>query len=368
MQRKTKLISILLNNYNYARFLREAIDSVYAQTYPDWELILVDDGSSDGSAEIMQEYADRDPERIRAVIKENGGQASCFNAGFEAARGDVIAFLDSDDTWYPDKLEKIARAHEQHGFVTHRKHFSDGTKQIIHTDFDDRRSEFLRRFGVTDTYDITTTTLSLRRDLAEKILPMPEEGFRVCADHYVKFAALYYESPCFLKEELSFYRIHGENAFATKTVAQKNAMIDTSLDFITVEYWNERLAAQGIRELVPHRSFALTNAFWKEVGEGFELREGERYILYGTGVDSLRFMRAILDRGGRIVGYCDSNPEKWGTKHLTKTVLGPEQLTERRGDFDKVVIASMFYYPEIAAKLEEFGLQRGRDVQYTPIF
>src|SRR6266446_10892486 len=86
------LASVIVNNYNYARFLREAIDSALDQTYRNTEVIVVDDGSTDGSREIIASYGDR----IIPVLKENGGQNSALNAGFLLSRGNVMLVLDSD--------------------------------------------------------------------------------------------------------------------------------------------------------------------------------------------------------------------------------------------------------------------------------
>ena len=77
------LVTIVVNNYNYARFLAEAIDSALAQTYAALEVVVVDDGSTDESREIIAQYGGR----VIPVLKDNGGQASAFNAGFAAARG-----------------------------------------------------------------------------------------------------------------------------------------------------------------------------------------------------------------------------------------------------------------------------------------
>src|SRR6516164_3747657 len=85
--------SIIINSYNYARFLGQAIDSALEQTYPYTEVIVVDDGSTDDSRAVLTGYGDR----VRAVIKDNGGQASAFNAGLRVSRGEVVFFLDSDD-------------------------------------------------------------------------------------------------------------------------------------------------------------------------------------------------------------------------------------------------------------------------------
>ena len=87
------LASVIVNNYNYGRFLPDAIDSALAQTYVPLEVIVVDDGSTDASRDIMSGYLPR----IRPVLKPNGGQASALNAGFAASRGDVVLFLDADD-------------------------------------------------------------------------------------------------------------------------------------------------------------------------------------------------------------------------------------------------------------------------------
>src|SRR5271165_4872444 len=97
------LATILINNYNYGRFLRQAIDSALNQTYPNVEVVVVDDGSTDESRSIIDSYGDR----ISSVLKENGGQASAFNTGFAASRGEIICMLDADDFFYPDKVERV---------------------------------------------------------------------------------------------------------------------------------------------------------------------------------------------------------------------------------------------------------------------
>lgn len=100
------LASIIVNNYNYARFLREAVDSALNQTHRNTEVIVVDDGSTDGSREIIASYGNR----IVPVLKENGGQNSALNAGFSMSHGEVILFLDSDDALRPTAVASALEA------------------------------------------------------------------------------------------------------------------------------------------------------------------------------------------------------------------------------------------------------------------
>jgi glycosyltransferase involved in cell wall biosynthesis len=92
------LVSVIIPVYNGERYLAEAIESVLAQTYRPIEVIVVNDGSTDGSADIAQSY------KIRYIYQPNQGVAVARNAGIAAARGDLIAFLDQDDLWAPNKL------------------------------------------------------------------------------------------------------------------------------------------------------------------------------------------------------------------------------------------------------------------------
>jgi glycosyltransferase involved in cell wall biosynthesis len=93
-------ISVIIPTYNRAQLVTKAIDSVLAQTYHDYEIIVVDDGSTDNTKEVLQPYMDR----IRYIYQENAGVSAARNAGIRVAKGEWIAFIDSDDQWLPDKL------------------------------------------------------------------------------------------------------------------------------------------------------------------------------------------------------------------------------------------------------------------------
>lgn len=106
-------ISVIVPVYNAAPYLEACLESVLSQTYRDTEIVLVDDGSTDGSAEICDRYADRDA-RVRTVHKENGGASSARNVGLREAVGAYLYFLDSDDRIVPELLEKLYRSAVEH--------------------------------------------------------------------------------------------------------------------------------------------------------------------------------------------------------------------------------------------------------------
>lgn len=92
------LVSIIVTNYNYGKYLPEAIESALSQTYQNKEILVVDDGSTDNSVEIIRKYP------VKLITKSNGGTASARNAGIKHASGQILAFLDADDVYYPEKV------------------------------------------------------------------------------------------------------------------------------------------------------------------------------------------------------------------------------------------------------------------------
>src|ERR1700678_2794924 len=102
------LISVLIDTYNHERYIEQAIVSVLEQDFPsdDVEILVVDDGSTDKTSSIIRRFVPR----VRYLRKENGGQASAFNAAISEARGEIIAFLDGDDWWAKEKLSAVLDA------------------------------------------------------------------------------------------------------------------------------------------------------------------------------------------------------------------------------------------------------------------
>lgn len=233
------LASIIINNYNYGRFLGEAIDSALNQGYPHIEVIVVDDGSTDNSQEVVESYGNR----IISVLKENGGQASAFNAGFAASRGEVIFLLDSDDTFLPKKVADVVDVFTEYpdtGWCFHSLRLVDENNNMLlegrHEAGPSRRCDFrmeVREKGKMHFNHPATSGLCFKRSLLQQMLPMPEAESISIGDHYLKFTASALSEGFYLDEELVLQKVHSCNAYTSSN----NKYKFKSKIFILTAYW-----------------------------------------------------------------------------------------------------------------------------------
>lgn len=213
------VVEIVIDNYNYARYLPAAIDSALAQTHPRVRVIVVDDGSTDDSAAVIERYGDR----VEAVLKENGGQASAFNAGFERCRGDVVIFLDADDVLAPQAAARAAAAFAADPRlvkVQSRMAFLDAAgrptgvvKPAPHLPLprgDMRAAELAYPFDLTW---MATSGNAFRAAALREIFPIPPEPYRICADWYLVHLSALLGEVASLDEVNAFHRLHGENNY-----------------------------------------------------------------------------------------------------------------------------------------------------------
>jgi glycosyltransferase involved in cell wall biosynthesis len=220
------LVSILINNYNYELYFREAIDSALNQTYPNTEVIVVDDGSTDNSRDIIASYENR----IIPVYKENGGQASALNAGFAVSRGEIVCLLDSDDVWLPQKVEKVAEvfcSYPGAAVVYHRVQNIDeagilnGKPWPPYNPIKGDISSQVARTGGWWPFP-PSTALSFSRKFLCKVMNVPEEEYRICADTYLADLAPFWGEVLGIDQVLSHYRLHSSNKWSNLTGAQED--------------------------------------------------------------------------------------------------------------------------------------------------
>jgi len=212
---KNPLVSVLIANYNYEKYIGEAIESVLSQTYQNFEIVICDDGSMDNSLEVIRKYAERD-NRIKYVAKENGGQSSALNNAFNLSRGSIVSILDADDVYLPTKLEKVVNAFVYNrgaGFVGHPLRVVDTHSRVL-KDVHGRR---LAKGWLAPTILAggaailpAASGIVLRREVAEICFPLPPE-FRTLADCALRERAALVTICDTIPKTLALYRQHGLN-------------------------------------------------------------------------------------------------------------------------------------------------------------
>jgi glycosyltransferase involved in cell wall biosynthesis len=212
------LVSVIIANHNYARFLEPCVRSVLGQTYAHAEIIVVDDGSTDDSRAVITAFG----ERVRAIFQQNAGQAAALSAGFAASRGDLIALLDADDGWYAHKLEVVvetfqARPHIQ--WLRHKLAMVNEALEPLGGAIPVYRGSaevpgnplLLLESGIT-----AGTTLVMRRALAAQVFPVViTPALALDADDTVILARIFAQRATgySLDQVLGYYRRHAGTRF-----------------------------------------------------------------------------------------------------------------------------------------------------------
>jgi glycosyltransferase involved in cell wall biosynthesis len=243
------LVSVIINNYNYGRFLGTAIDSALRQDYPAIEVVVVDDGSSDNSRDIIGSYGNR----LTAVLKANGGQGSAFNAGIAAGRGDILCFLDADDWFLPGKLRRVVDVFTAYGLnakpllVHHLLALASEPGLTIDEKPHGRvhasplnLCAFAKRYRFIWNEAGPTSALSINRSLAERLFPIPEAGVRISADDFVIGGASLRGELHSMREVLAGYRIHDANNWFGSSQPKSRQFLATFQDYL-----NQKLIEEG---------------------------------------------------------------------------------------------------------------------------
>lgn len=293
-------VTILINNYNYGRFLGHAIDSALNQTYQNVEVIVVDDGSTDESHDVIRSYG----KKIIPILKENGGQASAFNAGFAASHGEIICMLDSDDLFHNCKVERVLPYAQQNSLIYHRLQLQPGLDVIPRKVAP--RMNFYRhaqRYRFFPYVASPTSGLAIGRDLALRLMPLPTQYVRSSADDFIVRGACLLGRVIGIPDVLGTYRVHGENLWYGKKLPKSAGFMDE-----LERYLNCKLTEAGKkpvidfyhsiygREYIPQRASELT-------------RLGLSVFKHNPNLVTLKFLlttigRAALRARGRASSEC----------------------------------------------------------------
>jgi len=216
-------VTIAINNYNYSKFIVECVASVINQTYKNIELIIIDDGSTDNSLELIK--ANFDESFIKVISKKNGGQLSSFNEIKKYVTGEVVFFLDSDDIYKPEYIENIVKIYSDFKdidfvFCAIERFYDDGTKEVIQKYSSNLELGYsaISTIYSKEWVGSVTSSISMRTDLVNKILPIPFENEWITRadDCLVWGSSIFGAKKYYYAEPLILYRIHGKNNFHGK--------------------------------------------------------------------------------------------------------------------------------------------------------
>lgn len=277
-------ISVIMPCYNAAPFIGDAVDCVMGQSYPDVELIVVDDGSTDGSVDILQQLAARHPSRVTLLFQDRMGPYPARNLGLEHAHGGRVAFLDADDYWSPDALDKLAAALDSHKADIAYCGWQNvgtsapGTDPHIPPDYSlqDTAAEFLR----SCPWPIHAALV--RREAIDAVKGFSERRFS--AMDYDLWLRLYAHTQKIVRvpEVMAFYRWHDQGQISKTRWKQVLDALQVRRDFVAHH---------------PERVAHLPRARVVELSDGFLLREAYRAYWQRNLIDAHKLFRNAFVQG-----------------------------------------------------------------------
>lgn len=311
-------VSVLICTYNYARYLPQCLTSVLGQTRPPDEVIVLDDGSTDGTTEVMKNFPG-----VHYVYQENTGKAVAFGRAFALSSGDIVCHLDADDYWELHKLERVLRALGENpnlGGAVHEVSYVDGSGRALDFAWTSKHPTEPATLTLDECEDVSflyplpkargrffgvPNTCCIRRTLLEDLLPLPAEvGGSV--DGVLIAAGLRY-GMAYLPDALAAYRIHGNNAgFGNVASTQE-----------TISMWEFLLENPNFRRFLPVRHARLLRA---------KILERKAYLASRTG-------RNVLDgawAGIRVPWILAANGYRCNWKHLALPAACLLPLKRRR--------------------------------------
>lgn len=223
----TLCVSIVVISHNYERYLPQAIESALAQDHRPLQVLVVDDGSTDGSAEIIRGYGDR----VEAIFKPNGGNSTAINAAFPRCRGDIVMFLDADDYLFPGAVSRVVQEWDETcAKLEFRLSLVD--RDGVHKGVEPPACAALPRGDVVHEIaswgHYVTPVLggnAFSRAALERLIPIPEEPlFRNHNDGYLNPLCAFCGTVASIEEELGAYRLHGTNQWAYTNVVDPSRL------------------------------------------------------------------------------------------------------------------------------------------------
>ncbi len=258
--------SVLVATYNQASYLAETLDTVAAQSFAGYEIVVVDDGSTDETRAVLEAWAGRfrreHPNRVVACTTPNRGQSAAMEHGFALCRGRYVCLLDSDDLWLPHKLARVAAEAEstpEAGMLHHPLYVVDARgartgdvrpKRARLSD-GDLRAEIRRTSRIVAP---ASSGMVIRSDVFAQLVPMPTKGFRTAADAYLTMGASLLAPVRAVHEPLAEYRMHPDGNHIRTMLSAEGVKRWVELQTVIAEHF-------GLGAAADRNSFFLRHVF-----------------------------------------------------------------------------------------------------------
>jgi glycosyltransferase involved in cell wall biosynthesis len=273
MSDATTTFAVVVTCYNYRDFVAEAVDSALAQTRPPKQIVVVDDGSKDGSQDLLRERYGDDA-RVTLLFCENGGQLVAFQRGLAATDAEVICFLDADDRWEPSHLEKIGAIYDRRRDVDFVFNdivlFGNESRTIAFADREmDLGYTVIATCELVHWYGAPTSAISLRRAMAERCLDLPPQVakiWRLSADNCLVYGtSVFAGRKYFLPTGTVGYRIHGKNGWWSNRGPTETYLNRLRSRGLVAEYARMAGVVPEAIELVKHEFKTKPDPDWREI-------------------------------------------------------------------------------------------------------
>jgi len=236
-QKDLPLVSVIVPTYNNGRFIGPALESLFRQTYHEGkrEIIVVDDGSTDNTQEVLKKYG----QSIFQIRQQHQGIASARNAGISHAKGEIITFLDSDDLWYEERLQRVVGRFMENphaGMVYHPVELIDSERNTIKENF---YSAFGYKEGISGWVgnEIASgkifsggSSFAFRRNIVAMLSPIPED-IRRGIDYYMSVISSCYAPAEYVPQLLGKYRLHAGNVTMSAGLDDRITLAEVNKDF-----------------------------------------------------------------------------------------------------------------------------------------
>ena len=341
------LVSIIINNYNYDRFLRAAIDSALSQTYQPVEVIVVDDGSTDRSRVTIERYGDQ----VTAVLKENGGQSSALTAGFAQSHGDIVIFLDADDVLLPHAAQAVAEAFTAQptaAKVQYRMAVIDRNGLPLNVikppphiplpDGDLRRQELAFPF---DLAWLPTSGNAFSAQALRRIMPIPDDYGAVGADWYLTHVTALLGPVATVNAVCAGYRVHATNHYEQAAPVLDLAHVRQTLTY--ADCTRRHLLAYAERLALPDRpAEILSVSYVANRLTSFKLARAQHPIGGDTLIGLWRLALIAIARRSDVSWSMRLMFRLW----FTLMIVTPKRLAES--------LAEVFFFPERRQRLNHW--------------